>query len=114
MSHNTFRRFVIVLTLSAVLGTPLVSQAGPHRAMSGRTEIRLDELSSLTWLWSLLERIWEKEGCRIDPSGQCVKELTVAPKAGCRIDPNGQCLPDLQEADAGCSIDPYGRCLGGQ
>ena len=94
MSHNTFRRFVIVLTLLAVLGTPLVSQASPHRAVSGRAEIRLDELSPLTWLWSLLERTWEKEGCRIDPSGQCVAEPVVAPKAGCRLDPDGQCLPD--------------------
>ena len=95
MSHNAFRGFVIVLTLSAILGTPLVSQAGPHRAVSGRAESRLDESSPLTWLWSLLDRVWEKEGCLIDPHGGCVKEPVVAPKNG-------------------CSIDPYGRCLGGQ
>jgi hypothetical protein len=94
MSHNTFRRFVIVLTLTAVLGTPLVSQAGPHRAVSGRAESRLEELSPLTWLWSLLERVWEKEGCLIDPHGGCVKASVVAPKAGCMIDPHGQCLPE--------------------
>jgi hypothetical protein len=133
MSHNTFRRLSIVLALSAFLGTPLASLAAPHRALAARAEIRLNELSPLTWLWSLLERAWEKAGCRIDPSGQCMKELTVVPKAGCRIDPNGQCLPEpmttkngclidpngrcLPESmtltDAGCSIDPYGRCLGG-
>ncbi len=91
-SRNTSRRFVIVLTLIAVLGMPLVSQAGPHRALSGRTESRMEELSPLAWLWSLVERVWEKEGCRIDPDGQCVKE-SVAPKEGCSIDPYGRCLP---------------------
>lgn len=115
MSHNAFRRFVIMLTLFTVLGTPLVSLAGPHRAVSGRAESRLDERSPLTWLWSLLERVWEKEGCRIDPNGRCVTEPVVAPKAGCMIDPHGQCLPEsITPAYEGCSIDAYGRCLGGQ
>ena len=111
MSHNAFRRFVIVLTLAALLGTPLISQAGPHRA-SGRAETRLDQLSALSWLWSLLERVWEKEGCRIDPNGQCVTEPVMAPKEGCSIDPYGQCLPKPVTTKNGCIIDPNGRCLG--
>lgn len=113
MSHNTFRRFVIVLTLSAILGSPLVSLASPHRAVPGRAEVRMDELSPLAWLWSLLERVWEKEGCRIDPDGRCVTEPVVAPKNGCSIDPFGRCLPESMAppTDEGCSIDPYGRCL---
>ncbi len=114
MSHNTFRRFVIVLTLFAVLGIPLVSQAAPHRAMSGRAESWLDELSPLVWLRSLLERVWEKEGCLIDPNGRCVT-TPVAPKAGCMIDPHGQCLPEsIAPTENGCIIDPNGRCLGRQ
>jgi hypothetical protein len=92
MSHNAFRRLVLVLGLIAVLGTPLASLAGPHRAGAGRTEVRLDELPPLTWLWSLLERVWEKEGCSIDPFGRCVKEPVVVPKEGCLIDPHGRCL----------------------
>lgn len=114
MSHNTFRRLVIVLALSAFLGTPLASLAAPHRAVRGRAEIRLDELSPLTWLWSLLERAWEKEGCLIDPNGRCVKESVVVPKEGCRIDPFGRCLPEPVTIKNGCIIDPNGRCLGGQ
>ena len=92
MSHNTFRRLSIVLALSAFLGTPLASLAAPHRAMPGRAEIRLNELSPLTWLWSLLERAWEKEGCSIDPYGRCLPEPVTAPKNGCSIDPYGRCL----------------------
>lgn len=115
MSHNTFCRFVIVLTLFAVLGMPLVSQAAPHRAMSVRAESWLGELSPLVWLRSLLERVWEKEGCSINPFGRCVTEPVVTPKNGCLIDPNGRCLPaSTTPTDNGCSIDPYGRCLGGQ
>lgn len=111
MSHNAFRRFVIVVALSAFLGTPLASLAAPHRAVPGRAETRLNELSPLTWLWSLLERAWEKEGCRIDPDGHCVKESVMNPKIGCSIDPFGQCLPEPVATKNGCSIDPYGRCL---
>ncbi len=92
MSHNAFRRLVIVVALFAFLGTPLASLAAP-RATAGRTESRLDELSPLTWLWSLLERVWEKEGCSIDPFGRCLRE-PVTPKIGCSIDPFGRCLPD--------------------
>jgi hypothetical protein len=111
MSHNTFRRFVIVLTLLVVLGTPLVSFAGPHRAVSGHAESRVDEVSPLTWLWSLLERVWEKEGCSIDPYGQCATE-PVTPKIGCSIDPFGRCLPEPMIAPkAGCRLDPNGQCL---
>ena len=91
MSHNTFRRLVIVLALSAFLGTPLASLAAPHRAVPERAELRLDELSPLTWLWSLLERAWEKDGCLIDPNGRCLPG-PVTTKNGCVIDPNGRCL----------------------
>ena len=112
MARNTFRRIVIVLTLAAVLGTPLVSQAGPHRGVSGRTESRLEERFPLAWLWNWVERGWEKAGCRIDPNSQCVAEPVVAPKAGCSIDPYGRCLPELVVTPKnGCSIDPFGRCL---
>lgn len=112
MPRNAFRPFVIVLTLAAVLGTPLVSLAGPHRGVSGRAESRLEERSSLGWLWGLLERVWEKEGCLIDPNGRCIKESVVAPKAGCSIDPYGQCVTEPVTAPkAGCMIDPHGQCL---
>jgi hypothetical protein len=111
MSRNTFCRFVIVLTLAAVLGTPLVSQAGPRRTVPGRAESRLEELAPLAWLWSLVEKGWEKAGCRLDPNGQCMPEPMVAPRAGCSIDPYGWCLPEPVTLKAGCRLDPDGRCL---
>jgi hypothetical protein len=112
MSRNVFRRLVAVFVLFVALGTPLVSWAGPA---AQRSEARLAGPTPLAWFWSFLARIWTKEGCRIDPNGQCLPEPIVTPKTGCSIDPYGHCLPNsVTTTEEGCSIDPYGRCLDGQ
>lgn len=95
MSKPIVRRLVVVLALSALLGSPATSWAGSRSHSAARhpraqTAVR----SPLSWLWNALVSGLEKEGCRIDP--------------------NGQCLPNSQEnVDNGCGLEPYGRCIPG-
>ena len=40
--------------------------------------------------------------------------LWSSAKEGCGMDPNGQCQPaPSDQADEGCGMDPSGRCLPG-
>jgi hypothetical protein len=114
MARFVFRRMVTVFALIAVLGTPLSSMAAP-RAAAGRSEAHSAAApESLAWLWSLLARVWAKEGCRIDPNGRCITDSQTTTDEGCSIDPYGPCLTGTQDnTDAGCMIDPYGRCIPG-
>ncbi|HEX6862224.1 MAG TPA: hypothetical protein VF414_05365 [Thermoanaerobaculia bacterium] len=68
---------VPVLVLLTLLAAPWSAAAEPA-----------DFLSRLL---RLLPGLWEKAGCLIDPSGQCVP---VSPDAGCLIDPDGECISD--------------------
>lgn len=95
MSKLIVRRLIVVLALSALLGSPATSLAGPRStARPSRTQAVAQ--TPLSRFWNSLVRAWEKEGCRIDPNGLCT---TIIPP---------------ETADAGCSADPYGHCLPGQ
>jgi hypothetical protein len=99
MSSSILRRLIVVLALCAFLGVPATSLAGPH-ASARFSEDRTVGTSLLSRLWNALVSAWEKEGCSIDPYGQCV--------------PKSQTTTDSQNStDAGCSIDPFGRCTTG-
>jgi hypothetical protein len=94
MRTPPFRRTaaVLLLLLAAVLAAPPASAAGRHAEA-----VSLSPLEALDRLWSFLRAAWSKEGCHIDPDGQC-KPGTASPapaetKAGCNIDPSGQCKP---------------------
>jgi hypothetical protein len=95
MSHPIVRRLVVVLTLSAFLGSPATSLAAPRSAARhSNSKPYTAARAPLSRLWNALVSVWEKEGCRIDP--------------------NGLCLPSSQESvDNGCGLDPYGRCIPG-
>lgn len=96
MSKPLVRRLIVVLILSAFLGSPASSWAGPRSHSAARPSRHQTAVRSpLSWLWNTLVSGREKEGCRIDPNGRC---LAVSPQ---------------QTADAGCSADPYGQCLPG-
>jgi hypothetical protein len=93
--RTPFRRTaaVLLLLLAAVLAAPPASAAGRHPAAA----VSLSPLEALDRLWSFLRIAWSKEGCHIDPSGQC-KPGTASPppaatKTSCHIDPSGQCRP---------------------
>ncbi|MFL6262171.1 MAG: hypothetical protein ACJ76Y_20950 [Thermoanaerobaculia bacterium] len=94
MSRFIVRRLIVVLALSALLGSPAVSLAASRSTAARHSRAQAAAQAPLSWLWNALVSVWEKEGCRIDP--------------------NGQCLVNLQEnADTGCSLEPYGRCVPG-
>jgi hypothetical protein len=92
MSHLNFRRGTAVLVLGLVLGTPLVSWAAP-RPTGRHAGILEAGPAPLAWLWSFLARVWEKNGCRVDPNGRCLDGLQAPAKNGCSVDPNGRCAP---------------------
>jgi len=97
MRTASLRRKTVVLLLIAVLAVPLASAAGPRNGSSGpATAAALSPLELLDHLWSFLRGAWNKEGCRIDPSGQCTTDTgqpTVQTKTGCHLDPSGLCIP---------------------
>lgn len=91
MLTASFRRKTLLLLLAAILATPFSLAAEPRPAKAA--EPARFELWSRAWsfLWSF----WNKEGCRIDPSGLCVSEPAQQPTSetdiGCQIDPSGLC-----------------------
>ena len=111
-----FRRIVLGFVVGLCLLTPLASAA--QRPQQTRIEkFSLPEPSEVfAGAWRLLARIWNKEGCMIDPHGACIPKSTVAPNsdAGCGIDPHGICIDiETSTSDNGCGLDPHGGCIGG-
>jgi hypothetical protein len=94
MSHRIVRRLVVVLVLSALLGSPATSLAG-SRSAARHSRPHTAARAPLSWLWSTVASILEKAGCSGDPFG--------LPLAGTQ-----------ETVDAGCSGDPFGQCLPGQ
>jgi len=92
MSSSILRRLIVVIALSAFLGAPATSLAGP-RAAARFSEDRTVSASLLSRLWNSVVNAWEKAGCSADPYSQCVTELQKTTDNGCVIDPNGRCLP---------------------
>ena len=94
MRRINFRRGTAVLVLSVVLGTPLVSWAAP-RPTDRPAGLLEAGLAPFARLLSFLARVWEKNGCRVDPNGRCLDGLQAPAPAdnGCSVDPNGRCAP---------------------
>jgi hypothetical protein len=79
----------------------------------------------LAFLWDSITRLWNKEGCTIDPDGLkngCSIDPNGLHKSGasldngCTIDPSGHCLSSLKSSaplENGCTIDPNGLCITG-
>jgi hypothetical protein len=73
MSKPIVRRLIVVLALSALLGSPATSLPGPRSAV--RHSRAQAAQAPLSWLWNVLASGWEKEGSAGDPYGQPVKKL---------------------------------------
>jgi len=119
MSRIPLARSVLLLLLLVFVAAPVASAAAPPdqsvRSATGRFEAAA--LLSRLILW--FTGVWAKNGCGIDPHGNCLPETGAAPAPpaeldnGCGIDPSGRCNPQvLPAADNGCGIDPDGRCRG--
>jgi len=103
MVRSLLRRTLPLLVLCLLLAAPGISTAAP-RAQSPAGDL-------LAWLRGALVSLWSKNGCQLDPHGNCV--TTATPKNGCQVDPNGHCLNGSTTAlttEAGCQVDPDGRC----
>jgi hypothetical protein len=94
MSHPIVRRLVVVLALSAFLGSPATSWAG-SRSAARHSRVPVAAQTPLSWLRNAIVRIWEKNGCSVEPYGQCLPATTQ------------------ESLDNGCSVDPDGRCVAG-
>lgn len=114
MSRINFHHGIAVLILGVVLGTPLVSSGAP-RTEGWHAGVLAAGPAPLAQLWSFLARLWAKNGCRVDPNGDCLDGLQAPAKNGCGVDPFGRCLDGVQApADNGCSVDPNGQCAPGR
>ena len=94
MSYPIVRRLVVVLALSAVLGSPATSLAGsrPHSAPR-HSRAHTAAQTPLSRLWDAVVRIWEKNGCGVEPYGQCLPTTTQGSvDDGCSVGPDGQCV----------------------
>jgi hypothetical protein len=75
-------RLIVVLALSAFLGSPAASLAGSRHAMATARRARVQAVpqSLLSRVWNSLVSVWEKEGCRIDPNGRCITVAAPVPE----------------------------------
>jgi hypothetical protein len=110
MVRSTFRRILPLLVLCVLLATPGISTAAPRAGSPATPSVG----NLLGWLQSTLASLWSKNGCQLDPHGNCVTSSAISTaKAGCRLDPFGRCLDGVTTAPttgAGCEVDPNGRC----
>jgi hypothetical protein len=107
MIRCNLSRAAALLVLCILLATPLAA-APSFRSESSTTAAEGDLFG---WLRGALSLIWSKNGCQLDPHGQCGPA-----KNGCQIDLFGRCQDGLtstpSQTKAGCQLDPNGRCLG--
>ena len=90
MSKPIVRCLIVVLALSALLGSPAVSLAGGSRASVRHSGHQTAAQSPLSWLWNALVSGWEKEGCRIDPNGRCITVAAPVPGDSLQATANGK------------------------
>jgi len=64
MNRSSFRRIVLILVLTACLGT-LPAWASPATPYNGQ------QLAELNQLWNLFTSLWGEAGCILDPYGGC-------------------------------------------
>jgi hypothetical protein len=95
MSHPIVRRLIVVLALSALLGSPATSWAGGSHSSIRHSGHQTAAQSPLSWLRNAVVRIWEKTGCGVEPYGQCLPATTQgSAEDGCSVGPDGQCVVD--------------------
>jgi hypothetical protein len=100
MSKSIVRRLVVVLALSALLGSPATSLAAPRSAAwHSRPQAAQAPLS---WLWNALASIWDgaqiktENGCSGDPYGQCSPKAQATIDNGRLSDPQGHLMKALR------------------
>lgn len=91
------RKAAVLVLLALSLGTSgLFAAKAPSEGRPAKAATR-SAVHRLEILWRRVTGVWIKEGCRIDPWGQCSTSTA----------------PPTQNADVGCGMDPWGRCSPG-
>ena len=89
MVRHFLPKAALLLVLILLLATPVAQAAerGTHASPAAGIP------GLIVQAWDLLTRIWNENGCGLDPDGRCVPEPIATPEAdnGCGLDPNGGC-----------------------
>jgi hypothetical protein len=109
------RQLTVFLFLLLLLTAPWQASAASARASRQSPPSVASLPTALTsWAWEALARLWDRNGCDIDPNGlrSPASPLVIHGKNGCTADPDGRCAPAPAHAnlDNGCTADPNGRC----
>jgi hypothetical protein len=80
-------RMALVLLLAAILSTTaLLAASGPGTQPRRSVISASASIDLVSQLWSVLARVWSKNGSQVDPNG-------VPTKNGSQMDPDGRTLP---------------------
>jgi hypothetical protein len=112
-------RIALVLLLAAVLSTTAVLAASDPETQPRRSVISISTpIDLVCQLWSVLTRIWSKNGSEVDPDGIQIKNGSqtdpsgLPTKNGSQMDPDGRTLPTpapvTPNRDNGHQVDPSG------
>ena len=87
-------RAALAFLLAGALATTALPAASLLEAGASPERIKvLEPLDLLERLMGVVTRWQVKNGCSVDPNGQCVpKRRPVVRKNGCQVDPNGRCV----------------------
>jgi hypothetical protein len=91
---RTLRQLAVVLFLLLLLVAPWQASAASARASrQSPPNVESPQTVLLSWAWEALAKLWAKNGCGLDPHGQCspAPVPAIQLKNGCDIDPNGKC-----------------------
>jgi hypothetical protein len=113
---RTLRPLAVFLFLLLLLAAPWQASAARARAPK-QSPPNVESLPTalVSWVWEALARLWDTNGCGMDPDGRCAPSpaLVIHAKNSCGIDPHGQCSPapaPVTQPENGCGADPNGRC----
>lgn len=91
MRRLSLAKAVLFLVLSLTLAVPAVQAAEPQR--HEKSEQGFFSWDFVAQVWKSLTRVWEANGCGLDPSGSCLPPQGSAPEPdnGCGFDLDGRC-----------------------
>jgi hypothetical protein len=93
MTTRTSRAALAFLLAGALATTALPAASLLEAGASPERITVLERLDLLERLMGVVTRWQVKNGCQMDPNGQCLpKSRPMMRKNGCNADPNGRCL----------------------
>jgi hypothetical protein len=102
------RRMSFVLLLAAILAAAVPAEAAKNGLLPTAVAAKVNE-NLASRLWGIFTRIWGDNDHQSGSRGTWSKN-------GCNVDPNGQCLTSpnsspLPTEENGCNVGPDGVCI---